>query len=325
MAKTVRWGIISTADIGAKSVIPAIHHSKNGEVAAVASRDLDRARAFARANDIPTAYGSYEELLADPDIDAVYNPLPNHLHAAWSIRAAEAGKATLCEKPFASDAAEAQGMVDAFAERGILLAEAFMYRFHPRTRRIKELIDDGIIGDVHVIHAAFSFDIDDEDDIHLKSEMAGGALMDVGCYCINVMRFVTGEEPDRASAQADFGARSGVDERLVGALGFPSGVLGVFDCSMRTPDRQMIEIRGTKGRIVVDLAFVPPEDEAATFQLWRGGEVEMIAIPPANQYQLMVEDFADALLNDRPPRFPPEDGVANMRVIDRLLASAREG
>ncbi len=323
MDKTVRWGIISTADIGAKRVIPAIHHSQNGEVAAVASRDLGRARAFARANDIPTAYGSYEELLADPDIDAVYNPLPNHLHAEWSIRAAEAGKATLCEKPFASDAAEAQGMADTFAERGVLLAEAFMYRFHPRTRRIKELIDGGAIGDVHMIHAAFSFDIDDEDDICLKSEMAGGALMDVGCYCINVMRFVTGEEPDRASAQAEFGARSGVDERLVGALGFPSSVLGVFDCSVRTPDRQMVEIRGAKGRIAVDLAFVPPEDEAATFQLWRGKKVEIIAVPVTDQYQLMVEDFADALLNDRPPRFPPQDGVANMRVVDRLLASAR--
>jgi xylose dehydrogenase (NAD/NADP) len=322
MAKTVRWGIISTADIGAKRVIPAIHHSQNGEVAAVASRDPRRARAFARANGIPTAYGSYEELLADPDIDAVYNPLPNHLHAEWSIRAAEAGKATLCEKPFASDAAEAQEMVDAFAERGILLAEAFMYRFHPRTRRIKEMIGDEAIGDVQIIHAAFSFDIDDEDDIRLKREMAGGALMDVGCYCINVMRFVTGEEPDRASAQAEFGARSGVDERLVGTLGFPSGVLGVFDCSVRTPDRQMVEIRGTKGRIVVDLAFVPPEDEAATFQLWQGDEVEIIAVPATDQYQLMVEDFADALLNDRPPRFPPQDGVANMRVVDRLLASA---
>lgn len=198
-----------------------------------------------------------------------------------------------------------------------------MYRFHPRTRRIKELIDGGAIGDMQVIHAAFSFDIDNEDDIRLKSEMAGGALMDVGCYCINVMRFVTSEDPDRASAQAEFGQRSGVDERLVGALGFPSSVLGVFDCSVRTPDRQMVEIRGTKGRIAVDLAFVPPEDEAATFQLWRGKKVEIIAIPATDQYQLMVEDFADALLNDRPPRFPPQDGVANMRVVDRLLASAR--
>jgi xylose dehydrogenase (NAD/NADP) len=323
MDKAVRWGIISTANIGANHVIPAIHHSHNGAVAAVASRDLSRAEAFARANDIPTAYGSYEELLADPNIDAVYNPLPNHLHAAWSIRAAGAGKATLCEKPFASDAAEAQGMVDAFAERGVLLAEAFMYRFHPRTRRIKELIDDGAIGDVHAIHAAFSFDIDNEDDIRLRRDMAGGALMDVGCYCVNVMRFMTGEEPDRASAQAEFGAQSGVDERLVGALGFPSGVFGMFDCSLRTPDWQWYEIRGKKGRIVVDQAFVPSPDEEATFQLWHGDEVAIIAVSPVDQYQLMVEDFADALLNDRPPRFLPQDGVANMAVIDRLLASAR--
>ncbi len=322
---SIRWGILSTANIGRKKVIPAIQNSRNGEVAAVASRSLDRARAFADELSIPTAYGAYEELIADPDIDAIYNPLPNSEHATWSIRCAEAGKPTLCEKPLASDAREAQKMVDAFATQGVLFAEAFMYRFHPQTQKVRAMVDEGAIGEVQTLSAAFTFPVRDEGDIRLSKPLAGGAVMDVGCYCINVMRLMTGEEPAEAHAAARFGEESQVDELLAGVLRFPSGAVGHFDCSLRAFRTHTYEIRGTTGRIQVEAGFIMPADQAATIRYWQGDAdaYEEIAVPPADHYQLMVEDFADALLENRPPRFPPEDAVRNMEVIDRLLASVR--
>jgi len=323
MTDTIRWGVISTANIGRKRVIPAIQQSRNGTVAAVASRSLESAQAFAAEMDIPTAYGSYDDLLADPNIDAIYNPLPNHLHAEWSIKAAEAGKPTLCEKPLAVTADEAQGIVDAFKERGILFAEAFMYRFHPRTERVKQLVDEGALGDVRLIRAAFSFQIGDEDNVRLYGpEQGGGSLMDVGCYCINLMRHVTGEEPERVSASAVFGDTQ-VDEWLVGTLAFPSGALGVLDCGFRSLDRHTYEIRGSEGTLIVDEAFGTPPDASTTIKLWQGEAYQEISFGPANHYVLMAEDFADAILEGRPPRFDAQDAVENMRVIDRMLADAR--
>jgi predicted dehydrogenase len=330
--KKLRWGIISTARIGAGQVIPAIHQSNNGVVAAVGSRDIERGREFAAKNNIPKVYGSYEALLADPDIDAVYNPLPNDLHGYWSLKAAEAGKHVLCEKPLAKDAAEAEHMVAEFKRRGLLLAEAFMYRFHPQIRKVKALLSEGSVGQIQLVQASFSFSIRNEDDIRLKADMAGGALMDVGCYCVNVIRHLTGEEPTEARALADFGARSGVDERLVGVLRFPSGVLAHLDCSLRTHMTQTVDIRGTHGRIFVERAFVPfrPDPDAPIFiRHWSSvPKVEQhqyaeYRVEPVNQYTLMAEDFADSVLNQRPPAFPIEDSINNMRVIDMLLAAAR--
>lgn len=324
MTDTIRWGVISTANIGRKRVIPAIQQSRNGTVAAVASRSLESAQAFADELDIPTAYGSYEDLLADPDIDAIYNPLPNHLHAGWSIKAAEAGKPTLCEKPLAVHADEAQGIVDAFKERGIPFAEAFMYRFHPRTERVKQLVDEGALGEVRLIRAAFSFQIGSEDNVRLYGpEQGGGSLMDVGCYCINLMRHVTSEEPERVTAAAVFGEKSGVDEWLVGTLAFPSGALGVLDCGFRSPQRHTYEIRGSEGTLIADEAFGTPPDASTSIQLWQGETYQEVSFGPANHYVLMAEDFADAILESRPPRFDAQDAVENMRVIDRMLADAR--
>jgi predicted dehydrogenase len=323
MADQIRWGILSTANIGAKRVIPAIQQSSNGVVAAVASRDLARAQAFADELDIPQAYGSYEELIAADDIDAIYNPLPNSLHAEWSIRCAEAGKPTLCEKPLASDANEAQRMVDAFAGRNVLFAEAFMYRFHPQTQRVKQMVADGAVGTMQVIDAAFSFRVGNEDNVRLSGPLAGGALRDVGCYCVNTMRFMTGDEPESVAADAQFGRVSGVDETLAGTLRFPSGVIGHFDCSLRTFREHRYEIRGTTGRILVEEAFVLTDEKPSTIKWWHEDAYEEIEIAPANHYTLMVEDFADALLNNRPPKFAPQDAVSNMYVIDRLLAVAR--
>ena len=321
MADTVRWGIISTANIGRGRVIPAINQSSYNEVVAVGSRDLAKARAFADDLNIPRAYGSYEELIADPDVDVIYNPLPNSMHAEWSIKCAEAGKPTLCEKPFASDAPEAQTMTDAFTQRNVLFAEGFMYRFHPQTQKVKSLVDSGAIGKVNVVNATFNFAIGDDNNIRLSKPLVGGALMDVGCYCINVMRLMTGEEPQQAKAFARIGAQSQVDETLTGILDFPGGAVGHFDCSVRTSGAHTYEIRGTEGRIRVAEGFVMDPNREMVIELWQGRDYSRITIPPANSYTIMAEDFADALLNNRPPTYAPQDGVDNMKVIDMLMAS----
>jgi predicted dehydrogenase len=323
MPQKIRWGIISTATIGLKRVIPAIRDSRNGEVVAVASRSLEKAQAFAASAGIPQAYGSYDELIADPQVDAIYNPLPNSEHAAWSIRCAEAGKPVLCEKPLARDAAEAQTMVDAFAARGLLFAEAFMYRFHPQTQQVVRMVQAGAVGQVTAVQAAFCFPVSDENDIRLSQPLAGGALMDVGCYCVNVIRLLTGEEPQRVSAVATFGARSGVDEALAGVLGFASGAVAQFDCGLRSFRAHTYEVRGTRGRIQVPEGFTMDPEAGTAIRHWQGTRYDEIDIGPANHYRLMVEDFADALLAGRAPRYAPQDAVANMRVIDSLLASAR--
>ena len=319
MSAVVRWGILSTANIG-RRVIPAIHAAQNSVVAAVGSRSLASAQAFAAEQRIPRAHGCYEDLLADPDIDAIYIPLPNSLHAKWSIQCAQAGIPTLCEKPFASDAAEAQSIVDAFAERDILLAEAFMYRFHPQHKKVKQIIAEGGIGEAQIISSAFTFPISDATNIRLSKPLAGGALMDVGCYCVNLMRFMTGEEPSQASASQRIGRSSGVDEALAGALLFPSGVIGNFHCGLRAHREHSYTIKGTQGMIRVPSSFVPDKTAETVVQHWRGADYSEHRIPAVDHYQLMIEDFADALLQARAPCFPADDAVANMRVIDKLLA-----
>lgn len=323
MADKIRWGILSTANIGRKRVVPAMQLCERGVVAAVASRNLDAAKEYAAELNIPKAYGSYEELLADPDIDAIYNPLPNSLHAEWSIKAAEAGKPTLCEKPLASDAAEAQTMVDAFAAHSVPFAEAFMYRFNPQTLAVKQMLDDGVIGDLRLIHASFSFSIASEANIRLDKALAGGALMDVGCYCVNLTRLMTGEEPSSAKAVAVYGRESQVDEVLAGALAFPSGVLAHIDCSLRADFTQTYHLRGTKGKITVEDAFVIPNDRPTVIRVWDENGYREVSVAPSNSYTLMADDFAGALLDNRPPRWLPQDGVENMRALDMLYASTR--
>lgn len=323
MSNKIRWGILSTARIG-RRVIPAIQASRNGEVAAVCSRSLERAEVWAARRQIPRAYGSYEELLADGEIDAIYNPLPNSMHAEWSIKCAQAGIPTLSEKPFASDAPEAQSIVDAFTERDLPLAEAFMYRFHPQHARAKEILAEDGIGELQIINSSFTFPISNGANIRLSKALAGGALMDVGCYCVNLMRFMTGEEPDRAMAAARFGAQTGVDEALAGSLGFPSGVVGHFDCGLRAAGQHSYTLKGTEGMIAVPQSFVIDKAVDGIVRHWRGDKFSEHIIPAVDQYQLMVEDFADALLDGRPPRFAPSDAVNNMIVVDKLLASAHQ-
>ncbi len=322
MSEKIRWGILSTANIG-RRVIPAIHAAHNSEVLAVGSRSLAAARAFAAEQNIPRAYGSYEDLLADSALDAIYLPLPNSMHAEWSIKCAEAGIPTLCEKPFASDAPEAQSIVDAFARHDVLLAEAFMYRFHPQHAKVKEIIAAGGIGDLQLINSSFTFPISDEANIRLSKPLAGGALMDVGCYCVNLMRFMTGEEPSQVRASARIGATTGVDEVLAGTLAFPSGIIGHFDCGLRAFRQHSYTLKGSAGMLVVPTSFVPDKAAPTVVEHWQGDTCQKHSIPATDHYQLMVEDFADALIQGRPPRFAPSDAVSNMRVVDALLAQAK--
>lgn len=319
--KKIRWGILSTARIGTGRVIPAIQQSRNGVMAAIGSRDLQRAQQAADALGIPRAHGSYEALLADPEIDAIYNPLPNSMHAEWSIRCAEAGLPVLCEKPLAVNAAEAETMVVAFEQRDLLLAEAFMYRFNPQTQKVLALLRAGAVGELTLVNASFSFALspDDTENIRLSRELAGGGLMDAGCYPVSLTRLMTGEEPQGAHAVSRIGTRSGVDEVFAGVLDFPSGAVGMIDCSVRSQFTQTCDLRGTAGRIRVNEAFVVPTQRDSLIETWGpGDEYSRISIPPANSYTLMAEDFADALLLGSPPQFPASDGVANMRAIDML-------
>ncbi len=322
MTGKIRWGILGTANIAYRRIVPAIQSSRNGVVAAVASRSLEKATTFAAEKGIPTAHGSYEALLADPNIDAIYNPLPNSEHAIWSIRAAEAGKPVLCEKPLASDAAEAGQIVDAFANHKLLLAEGFMYRFHPQTLKVKELVESGAVGEVQQISASFTFALRSDENIRLSKALAGGGLMDVGCYPISFMRLLTGQEPSAVRALARKGEASQVDENLAGVLQFPSGVIGHFDCGVRAFRCQPAEVRGTTGRIVLEKAFTMEPNEQPVIRWWHGEEYEEITLPAVNHYTLMFEAFGDALLEGKTYPFSPMDAVANMRVIDQLRAAA---
>ncbi len=326
MNEPVRWGILSTANIGVKRFIPGVKKSRNGIVAAIASRDEARARTVAATLDIPRAYGSYEALLADPAIDAIYNPLPNSMHARWTLAAAAAGKSVLCEKPLAIDSVQAQAMIDGCRERGVLLMEAFMYRFHPQHARVRELIDSGAIGELRFVRAAFTFMLEPfpARNVRLQGELAGGALMDVGCYAVNAARMLFGEEPQWASAQSDVRAEFGVDVSLAGILGFRGGRTAIFDCGFRAAGHGSYSAVGTAGQIDVPAAFVPdPKETTVRIAGPDGWREERIA--GVDQYQLEAEEFADALLRQRPLRIAADDALGTLRAIEALYRSAGAG
>ena len=319
----LRWGVISTANIGRVAVNPAIQASSNGELVAVASRDRSRANAFASQWRIPRSYGTYEGLLEDDGIDAVYIPLPNSLHREWTIRAAEAGKHVLCEKPLAVGAAECLEMADAARAHGVKLMEAFMYRFHPRTERVLEMVRSGALGSLEMIRSAFTFRLNRPDNIRLDPDLGGGSLMDVGCYCVNVSRTVAGAEPVEVQALST-PAPSGVDARMVGTLRFADGLFAQFDSALTMERREVYEVAGTDAWLHVPASFLPGKAPVSFFEHRSGGEVVEHAVPGADEYQLMVEHFADCVLSDREPRYGADDAAASMRVIEALYASARE-
>lgn len=322
---TLRWGIMSTGRI-AHTFATALTQSEEARAVAVASRDHTRAVQFAGALGITRAYGSYAELLQDSEVDAVYIALPNSMHAEWAIKAVRAGKHVLCEKPMGVDREDAERMFDAAREADMVLMEAFMYRFHPQTRKVQELIAAGAIGDLRIIRAAFGFTATGANNIRLNPQLAGGALMDVGCYCVNFMRMITGSAPERVSGAARW-AESGVDETLVGTLEYPGGVLAQIECSLVSSYHHTARVIGSNGIIELDEAFTPSPDRPTIIRLWQGArfaELEMIEIAPANHYRLEAEAFG-RLVRKEPNAvaMPAAETIDNMAAIDALLRGAR--
>lgn len=317
----VRWGFLSTAAIAASALVPAIRASRNGVLHSVASRDPGKAREFAAAHGFARSHDSYEALLADPEVEAVYIPLPNSMHVPWSMKAADAGKAVLCEKPLAVNAEEARRVVAYFKERGVLLGEAFMFRYHPLTRKALAFLREGRIGALQAVRSSF-FAVEGKaaSDIRFSAELAGGALRDLGCYCTAIIRMAVGEEPSEVRGVVQ-PMPSGVDARAAGVLKFPSGVVADFGCGFDTPFSASYEFIGSTGRLLVDHgAMVAWPGTAFSIKLWTKTGYEGITVPPANHYQLMVEDFGDALREGRPLEFPADDAVANLDVLDRVRA-----
>ncbi|AIQ21017.1 oxidoreductase [Paenibacillus sp. FSL H7-0357] len=323
MAQKLRWGIMGCAQIATNSVMPAIQESESGVIAAVASRGLEKSSAVAAEFGIEKAYGSYEELLADQDIDAVYIPLPNHLHREWVIRAAEAGKHVLCEKPIALNSAEAAEMVDACRKAGVHLAEAYMYRHHPRIVELQDIIARGEIGELRSIRGTFTYnDAGDTTNIRFKSAWGGGSLYDVGCYPLSAARMLFAAEPEAVTVQAIFSPEhDNVDMMASGLVEFPGGVSLIFDCGMWAYNRQLLEVLGTEGRIEIPMPF-NARFEDAEFILHTGGEAKVIEATGANPYVWQADNFAAAVSGVK-PRVAADDPVLNMRLIETCLDSAR--
>jgi predicted dehydrogenase len=323
----VRWGILSTARIATEKVIPGIRRAPNCEVLAIASRDASRVASVAARLEIPRAHASYEDLLADPDVDAVYIPLPNHLHAEWTLAAARAGKHVLCEKPLAMTAADAQRMIDGCRDAGVLVMEAFMYRLHPSWVAARELIAAGRIGQLTAVSSWFSFFNDDPANIRNIRDFGGGALYDIGCYCINLSRMLFGTEPVVVQSSIRRDPVSGVDVLASGILDFGGG-LASFTCSTRVEDHQRVDIYGTTGRISIDIPFNIPPDRPTAISLVSGGEppvapgIERLTFPVADPYAVEAEQFARAVLEGGPAPVPPEDAVANLQVIEAVFVAS---
>ena len=318
----MRFGIISTAKIARKDVIPGIRKSDH-TVAAISSRTRDRADEVAEALDIDSAFGDYETMFAEADIDAVYNPLPNALHAEWSQRAADHGLDVLCEKPLTVDTAGAVDLFDYCAEQGVTLMEAFMYQFHPRTRRAREIVENEL-GEVHTVDASFKFSLDDSSNIRLDPELAGGSLMDVGCYAVSAARGFLGE-PDRAFAHARDSRDSGVDTNLSGVLSYDDGRVASVSCGFDGPRRESYRVETDDGWLEAPNCFGPERDESVSLTYSVDGREVIETFDPVDHYQLQVEAFADAVENGETPPIDRAETLGNMRAMDALARSADTG
>ena len=319
MTMAVKWGILSTADINRKLLAGAAE-SDDVEVVAVGSRDLGRAQEFARTWGIERAYATYDELLADPDVEAVYIPLPNTMHSEWSIRSLEAGKHVLCEKPFSRHIADVERAFDAAEETGLHLSEAFMYRHHPQTARLAELVASGAIGDLRVIRTTFSYSLYDPENIRLRTDAEGGSLMDVGCYCVSGARLLGGE-PESVVGAAHIGS-SGTDWVFSGLMRFPGDVTALFDCGTSLPNRDELEAIGTEGSLFLD---DPWHCQSPVIELRRDGSVERIELEAANPYRLELEDMNAAIRGERLPLLGRADALGQVRAIDGLFRSFEGG
>jgi predicted dehydrogenase len=329
--KTVRWGVLGNATIARKCVIPAMRKSENGRVRALATRHPEKAAKLAEENHIERLYDRYEAVLADEEVDAVYIPLPNHLHHGWTLKALQAGKHVLCEKPLACSAVQAREMVSAAADTGRLMMEAFMYRFHPRSRRIRQILREGVIGKPLLIRSAFCYGMAEEtlrsgENFRLQPQTGGGALLDVGCYGVSVARWLYGEEPVSVQAQAVYSSQ-GVDVHMAAVLRFPNGQLATVEASFVSALQQTYSVICSNGAVELPHdAFIPWEKDAV-FTI-RGAAEEhgkVHLVPGADEYQLMVEHFSRALLGEGPLDVAPAESVQNMIVLDALAAAAKTG
>ncbi len=318
----LRWGIISTAKIGVDKVIPAMQQGERAEIVAIASRDGDRAKEVAGQLGIPRSYGSYQELLADPYVQAVYNPLPNHLHVPVSIQALAAGKHVLCEKPLGLNAGQAQELADAAAQHPELrVMEAFMYRHHPQWQRAKQIVDEGGIGRLWTVNTFFSYYNDDPHNVRNMADIGGGGLMDIGCYCISFGRWVFGREPGRVCGVLDYDPNFRTDRMASGILDFGEGTTATFTCSTQLSPYQRSHLFGEQGRVEIEIPCNAPPNRPCRIWHQRGEEVEEIVFPIADQYTLQGDLFSAAVLEDQPVPTPLSDAVANMRVIDAIVRS----
>ncbi len=319
MSDPVKWGFLSTAHINDK-VLAGAAGSDRADVVAVASRDPRRAEAYARKRGIERAYGSYEELLADPELDAIYISLPNSLHVEWSIRALEAGKHVLCEKPLSRHPDDVDRAFDTAERVGRILMEAFMYRHHPQTTRLQELVKQGAIGRLRLIRAAFSFPLTDRENVRLDPALDGGGLMDVGCYCVSGARLLAGE-PERVYGEQVLG-ESGVDELFTGSMHFPGDVVAQFDCGLVLPVRDELEAIGEQGSLFLD---DPWHCRSPVIELRSGAGTKEIAVERADTYHLQLENMSDAIRGRSDPLLGRKDAVGQARAIDALYRSAAEG
>jgi xylose dehydrogenase (NAD/NADP) len=319
MGNAVNWGILSTADINQK-LIPGAHESPKVKLLAVASRDKERAEEYARSWEIERAYGSYDELLADPEIEAVYIPLPNTMHVEWSIKALEAGKHVLCEKPMSRSAADVERAFETAEKDGRILSEAFMYRHNPQTRQLTQLVDDGAIGELRLIRAAFSYGLYDAENIRLRTDVEGGSLMDVGCYCVSGSRLLGGE-PERVYGEARIG-ETGTDWVFTGTLRFPGDLLATFDCGTGLVDRDELEAIGSEGSLFLD---DPWHCNVPVIELRKDGNVDRIDVERQDSYRLELENVSDAIRGEAELLLGREDGVAQARVLEALHQSATSG
>jgi predicted dehydrogenase len=325
----IRWGILGVAAIAVRRVIPAMQRGLRCEITAIASRDRTKADKAARNLGIPKAYGSYDDLLADPDIDAVYNPLPNHLHVSWSIRAAEAGKHVLCEKPIGLTATEARRLLETRDHTGIKIAEAFMVRCHPRWLRVRELIAAGRIGRLRAIHTALAYFNRDPQNVRNIANYGGGALLDLGCYAVTLSRFLFREEPLRVSGLVERDPELGTDRLTSAIMEFPSG-RSLLTCSTQVSYFQSMELHGATGTMALDKLINPPTDAPSRIVIYDGPErfnTEPVVetIPICNQFTIQSELFSKAILEDGEVPVPLEDSVRNMAAIDAIFRSAKSG
>jgi predicted dehydrogenase len=323
--KKVRWGVLSTAKIGVEKVIPAMQQGEFCDIQAIASRSIEKAQAAAAKLDIPKAYGSYEELLADPEIDAVYIPPPNHLHVPLSIKALQAGKHVLCEKPIGLSSAEAKKLLGVAKKHPHLkVMEAFMYRFHPQWQYARQMVQEGMIGDLQTIQSFFSYYNVDPENVRNMADIGGGGLMDIGCYCISLARFIFNAEPQRVWGVVQYDPKFKTDRFASGVMDFGSGI-STFTCGTQMAHYQRVNILGSDGRIEIELPFNAPTDQPCRMWLQKADKKEEIVFEVCNHYTIQGNLFSQAVLNDTEVPTPLEDAVANMKVLEDIVQSAKKG